>query len=43
MTILTDVSTKGWGEHCNGISIGRGGRGRDGKKNKTKKTDRDTT
>ena len=25
MTILTDVSTKGWGEHCNGISTGRGG------------------
>ena len=39
MTILTDVSTKGWGEHCNGISTGRGGM----VKKKQKKTDRDTT
>ena len=34
MAILTDVSTKGWGEHCNGISTGRGGMV---KKNKKKK------
>ena len=26
MTIQTDVSTKGWGAHCNGISTGGNGR-----------------